>query len=69
MMFKISQMMENCSHHKFIVKNNADKGCPGYHSSHNSLGLGCCCCCIANYIKLSTYYQICLEHIDEVEDY
>ena len=68
MMFKICQMMEDCSHHEFIVKNNADESCPGHYSSHDSLGLGCCCCCIANHIEFSTYDQIGLEHVDEVED-
>ena len=68
MMLEISKMMQNLSHHEFVVKNDADECTPGYYSHQSSVGLANSWIRIFSKIKLRSQNQIGFEHVDEVEN-
>ena len=67
-MLEISEVMQNLSHHEFVVKNDADECTPGYYSHQSSVGLTNSWIRIFSKIKLRSQNQIGFEHVDEVED-
>ena len=66
-MLEISEVMQNLSHHKFVVENDADERAPCNDSHQSCVGLTNSCIRIFSKIKFSSHYQIGFEHVDEVE--